>query len=139
LKRNGIDPFGAHPALPNVIGASVTPEQVGCWFYSSRNSECRAVAPNASDFLALAAPGVFGNSGRNLLRGPSTRVFDFALHRDFPIRENMGVEFRWEVFNLTNTVQFGFPNTDFSSTAAGTITTLAADPRIMQFALRFRF
>jgi hypothetical protein len=51
----------------------------------------------------------------------------------------MGVEFRWEVFNLFNTTQFSLPNRDFSSSAAGTITTLASDPRVMQFALRYKF
>jgi len=30
----------------------------------------------------------------------------------------------------SNTVQFGFPNRDLSSSAAGTITTLASDPRV---------
>jgi len=35
--------------------------------------------------------------------------------------EATALEFRWEIFNLTNTVQFGFPNRDFSSSAAGTI------------------
>ena len=89
--------------------------------------------------FSVPAPGTWGNAGRNILRGPNTRVFDFSLQRDFPIRENMGLEFRWEVFNLFNTTQFALPARDFSSSAAGTITTLASDPRVMQFALRFKF
>jgi hypothetical protein len=70
---------------------------------------------------------------------PHTDEFDFAIHRDFLITERAGLEFRWEVFNLSNTVQFGKPNSDLSSGAMGSITTLAGDPRIMQFALRLHF
>jgi len=136
---NAIDPFGAHTAVPNVIGTPLVPENVDCWFYSSRNGACRALAPSATDAFALQAAGQFGNSGRNILRAPGTNVFDFALHREFPLRESQALEFRWEVFNLSNTVQFGVPNRDFSSSGAGSITTLAGDARVMQFALRLKF
>jgi hypothetical protein len=134
-----LDPFGAATALPNVIGTPVSPQNVDCWFYSSKNSACRTIAPNATDAFALQSPGQFGNAGRNILRAPGTNVFDFSLQREFPIRETSGLEFRWEIFNVTNTVQFGAPNRDFSSSGAGTITSLAGDARIMQFALRLKF
>jgi hypothetical protein len=92
-----------------------------------------------TDAYQLQSPGFLGNVGRNTLRGPDTNVFDFALMRDFPIHESLGLQFRWEVFNLTNTVQFGQPGNNFSSSSAGAITTLAGDPRVMQFALRLAF
>jgi hypothetical protein len=136
---NSIDPFGTQQAVPNVIG---TPQMVGnvnCWFYSSTNAACRAIDPTGTNAFALQSPGQYGNAGRNIIRGPHTNVFDFAIHRDFPITERAGLEFRWEVFNLSNTVQFGRPSSDLSSGAIGSITSLAADPRIMQFALRLHF
>ncbi len=136
---NSLDPFGAVTALPNVIGTPVLPQTVDCWFYSSRNKNCASAVGSIADAFQLQSPGQFGNAGRNILRAPNTRVFDFALHRDFPIKERAALEFRWEVFNLTNTVQFGFPSRDFSSSAAGSITSLAGDPRVMQFALRMKF
>jgi hypothetical protein len=80
-----------------------------------------------------------GNLGRNSLRGPNTRVFDFSLQRNFPIRETANLEFRWEVFNLFNTTQLALPNRDWSLGSAGTVTSLASDPRVMQFALRLKF
>jgi hypothetical protein len=123
---NALDPFGAHTALPQVVGYPLTPHDVNCWYYASRTGACSALG--ASDFLALPAVGTSGNLGRNTFRAPDTRVFDFAVHRDFPIRENVALEFRWEVFNLTNTPLFGAPNGDFSSSVAGSITTLAGDP-----------
>jgi len=136
---NALDPFGAVTAVPNVVGAIVQPQNVDCWFYNSRQSGCKPFAQGVTDGFQLQPSGQRGNAGRNILRGPNTRVFDFSLQRDFPIRENMGLEFRWEVFNLFNTTQFSLPSRDFSSSAAGTITTLASDPRVMQFALRFKF
>jgi hypothetical protein len=136
---NSIDPFGAVTAVPLVVGSPHVVGDVNCWFYASKNSACQAVASGLSDAFQLQPAGTFGNAGRNILRGPHTSVFDFALMRDFPIHESLGLQFRWEVFNLTNTALFGQPNNNFSSSAAGAITTLSGDPRVMQFALRLAF
>jgi hypothetical protein len=43
------------------------------------------------------------------------------------------------MFNAFNTPIFGAPSADFSNGAAGQITSLAGDPRVMQFALRLSF
>ena len=43
------------------------------------------------------------------------------------------------MFNVFNTVNFGLPNSDISSATVGTISSLAGDPRLMQFSLRFQF
>jgi hypothetical protein len=71
-----------------------------------------------ADAYQLQSPEFLGNVGRNTLRGPHTNVFDLALMRDFPIHESIGLQFRWEVFNLTNTVQFGQPSNNVSSSSA---------------------
>jgi len=130
---------GLQRALPNVIGAPQVLENVDCWFYTSASPACRSVAPNGQDAFSVPPPGVFGNSGRNVLRAPGTKVFDFALHRSFPLGESRALDFRWEVFNLTNTTQFGRPDQNLTGTTVGSITTLAGDPRLMQFALRLKF
>jgi outer membrane receptor protein involved in Fe transport len=94
------------------------------------------------DTTAYAAPtpARLGNCGRNTLRGPGLTNFDFALARIFDyFGEGRGLEFRWEMFNMFNTPQFGLPERNISSSAAGRITTLAGDPRVMQFALKFNF
>lgn len=135
---NSLDPHGA-TNTPLLVGKPRLVHDPDCWYYASQNSHCSSLAPGATDAFALPAPGVVGNSGRNTLRGPHVNVFDASLLREFPIREAANVEFRWEVFNVTNTPEFGQPNSDFSSGAAGTITSLAGDPRVMQFALRLSF
>ena len=134
-----LDAFGAVAATPNQIGDPVIVGNVNCWYFVAKNAACTALRPNLTDAFQLQSPGFLGNVGRNILRGPHTNVFDFALMRDFPIHESVGLQFRWEVFNLTNTVQFGQPSNNFSSGSAGAITSLAGDPRVMQFALRLAF
>ena len=113
---------------------------VGCWVFESANPACRAADPTGTNAFQEQALGQFGNLGRNTLRGPHTNVFDFALMRDFHLYERTSLQARWEVFNLTNTPVFGQPNHNLSTPSAlGSITSLASDPRIMQFALRFSF
>ena len=81
-----------------------------------------------------------GNCGRNTLRGPGIVNFDIAVARTFNLwSETRNLEFRWEMFNMFNTPQFGLPERNISSAAAGVITSLAGDPRVMQFALKFHF
>jgi hypothetical protein len=138
-----LDPNAAsdpvNTAVPNVIGKAHIVGNVNCWFYASQNPACAALAPNLTDAFQLQAPGQFGNSGRNSLRGPHVNVFDFALLKEFVITENTRLQFRWEMFNAFNTPIFGPPSADFSNGAAGQITSLAGDPRVMQFALRLSF
>jgi hypothetical protein len=85
-------------------------------------------------------PARLGSCGRNTLRGPGLTNFDFALARTFNyFGEGRGLELRWEMFNMFNTPQFGLPERNINSSAAGRISTLAGDPRVMQFALKFNF
>ena len=129
--------IGEEQALPNVIGTPVMPETVTCWFYASNNPGCKGI--NGTNAFSLPAPGVFGNSARNSLRGPGLEDLDVSLSRTFSINERFRLQFRAEAFNLTNTVAFGLPNANVSGGSPGVITSLAADPRIMQFALRASF
>jgi hypothetical protein len=136
---SALDPYGVATAVPNVVGSPHLVGNPNCWYYISINTNCAAFASGLSDAFQVVGAGQVGNSGRNTLRGPSTSVFDFALLREIPVRERANLEFRWEVFNLTNTPLFGQPNGNITSSAAGTITSLSGDPRVMQFALRLSF
>ena len=129
--------IGEEQALPNVIGTPVTPHNVNCWYYSTNDAKCSAFS--GSNAFSIPAPGTFGNAGRNILRGPGLEYLDASISRNFLITERMKLQFRAEAFNLTNTVAFGLPNSNVSGGSPGVITSLAADPRIMQFALRLAF
>ena len=82
----------------------------------------------------------FGTLGRNTERGPGTAVVDFSAFKNFPMpyAESHKLEFRFEAFNLFNRANLGNPNTTFTSTVFGRITS-AGDPRILQLGLRYSF
>ena len=104
--------------------------------------------PNA--FVPVTAVR-FGNTGRNILRGPGQTNLDASIFRDFPITERWKLQFRAEAFNLSNTPAFNNPGATVSSatrTAAGQITALggyteitsaAATERQFRFALKLLF
>lgn len=56
-----------------------------------------------------------GNLPRNALRGFGAFQWDFAMHRDFPIRDNWKLQFRAEMFNVLNHPNFGQPVGDLGS------------------------
>lgn len=60
-------------------------------------------------------PARQGDLGRNALRGFGAFQWDFALHRDFPLRESLKLQFRAEMFNLLNHPNFGPPNNIFTT------------------------
>lgn len=90
--------------------------------------------------LRFARPGETGF--RNQLRGDGYFSLDTGLLKTFNIYENHKLKFRWEVFNVTNSVRFdstsllAFP--DITSTF-GQYTDTLTNSRIMQFALRYEF
>lgn len=90
-------------------------------------------------FVTASQPGVFSNAGRNLIVAPGLKNFDLMVARDFPMPfEGHQIQFRFEAFNATNTANFGQPATGVGTPAAGTINS-AADPRRIQFALKYVF
>lgn len=56
-----------------------------------------------------------GNMARNALRGFGAFQWDLAIHRDFPIREAVKLQFRAELFNAVNHPNFAPPVADLSN------------------------
>ncbi|GBC76608.1 hypothetical protein HRbin08_00070 [bacterium HR08] len=81
----------------------------------------------------------FGNTGRNILRGPDQRNVDFSIIKFIPITERTRVEFRTEFFNLTNTPSFANPDSNVLSSAFGRISSTSTGPRVIQFALKLNW
>ncbi len=93
---------------------------------------------NTSAF-EVAPQFTLGNSSRNPVRGPDYRDADIAFIKHTRLREQLDLEFRAELFNLTNTPAFGQPNGVLGSSAFGTITSTATDPRVVQLGLKLNY
>jgi len=111
---------------PNLPGGRSRGDEILKWFNTA------AYAANS--------PGTFGSLGRNTGVGPGYANLDLSLFKAFPMpySEHHRVEFRFECFNSLNRVNLGNPNTTFSSSLFGRITS-AGDPRILQLGLRYSF
>ena len=86
--------------------------------------------------FATAPQFVIGTASRNPVRGPAYRDLDFALVKNTKLFRETDLQFRAEMFNITNTPAFSQPNGSYGATAFGSITSTTTDPRVMQFALR---
>ena len=84
------------------------------------------------------AAGTYSASRPFTIVNPSALQNDFALTRTFKLGTTQNVQFRWEVFNVFNRVNFNAPVVALNSASFGQIQT-AGDPRIMQFALKFTY
>ena len=92
------------------------------------------------DTTAVAAPGALqlGNSSRALLNGPGFANFDVSLLKNHRWGESYNVQFRFEAFNFFNTAQFNEPGRALGAPDFGVISS-AANPRSLQFGLKFEF
>src|SRR5262249_31949290 len=78
----------------------------------------------------------YGNAAQ--LRGPGLINLDLGLTRKFRVREGQSVQFRAEAFNAPNHVNPMNPSSALNSQTFGK-SVAAADPRIMQLALKYVF
>ena len=92
----------------------------------------------ATDAFTVNAVGTFGNSGRNILRGPGFASVDFGLVKNARLMRGQSVQFRAEIFNLFNRVNFGNPVNSLGAPNVGQIIS-AGSPRVIQFAVKYTF
>jgi hypothetical protein len=94
----------------------------------------------AGQFPVSGGGTIFGDLGRNILRGPDQRNVDTGLIKRTRLGEKATIIFRWEFFNLFNHPNFANPASDVSSPATfGKINAMSVNPRIMQYGLKFEF
>ena len=132
--------FSAFEKLANISAGAVK----GAFEDSIANARALLSAKDVQEFVSLQnsfaqpAIGTYGNSGNNAYLGPGSRSIDLALVRLFRVSGSQRIEARVEAFNALNWLRPGNPNTTLSSATFGQILT-AADPRIMQFGLKYQF
>ena len=132
VATNNTNSFGGTPR-PNVSATcnktlpGSAQARVNAWF----NSVCYS-APAAFTF------GTESRTDPNL-RSAGVANWDFAAFKDTHLTERFVLQFRAEIFNLFNRVQFAPPNTTVGSSTFGFVTSQTNNPRLVQFALRLQF
>jgi hypothetical protein len=82
----------------------------------SATASCAAANLTGVSFCQPLA-GQYGNSGRDIIRGPGINNWDMGLGKDFRFTERVSFQFRAEAFNVFNHAQYGFD--PFTSTGIG--------------------
>jgi outer membrane receptor protein involved in Fe transport len=123
----------ARPVLvdPSVLGAHVTHRDTAQQALPRAAFRSTRFGDSAEDLVP-----------RNAFYVDGTRNVDLAMSKSFSMPwHGQSLALRIEAFNAFNWVQFGFPNTDFTSAAFGAITTTATTyaPRTVQLVLRYRY
>jgi Carboxypeptidase regulatory-like domain/TonB dependent receptor len=166
LQNNTINTIEGHVRPDRLQDGALENRTIDKWF-----------DPDAFRVVTCAEPGVrgtpsgdalnqylsqfchYGDSGQGILEGPGFKNVDFSLIKNIALGGQTRLQFRWEVFNLFNTPQFGVPNASLNASPAflpttaggafpsqvtpsrgpGSISTLVAPMRQMQFGLKFFF
>jgi hypothetical protein len=154
---NGLPINVIQPSGQSVAGNLVTTANVA----QRPNLVGNPYAHNGKQYLNYAAfqvpaAGTYGNLGYDAIKGPLFNNWDAAVQKNIAIHEQMGLEFRAEMFNVPNHLSpFTIGNTLGSSVAGGSYqpnssptgvfqnsfgqVTAATDPRTMEFVLRVHF
>jgi len=100
------------------------------WFFDA-TQRARITAPGA---------GELGTLGRNFFVGPHYGVINASLLKTLAITERFKLELRGDATNLTNSVMFGAPTTDITSTTFGRIrNTTTSSSRKVQVGAKIHF
>jgi hypothetical protein len=94
---------------------------------------------NRAAFIAPArTQSTFGTLGLGVVRMPATKNIDFALAKNWRFKERYGAQFRAEMFNVFNHVNFDGINTDLGGSNFGQLNH-ARLPREIQLGFKFTF
>ncbi len=123
--------FPMTPYINSLFGSlnqSVRPDLVAGQPIFLTGSACPGACPggrvlNRAAFAA-PAPGTVGNFPRNSIRGFGAWQADMALRRDFSLPHRTRIQFKFEVFNVTNHVNYADPSLTLTSPLFGVATQM---------------
>jgi hypothetical protein len=106
---NGSDPTGALNGIDSLVGNAIRPNQNTSLDTSRMTIPELIAAGGASLFSTLPAGVRVGNVGRNTLRADGIGNVDLGFIKNTRIKEGQNIQFRVEMYNSTNTRNFGIP------------------------------
>jgi hypothetical protein len=142
------------PGQPNLVGKfkSVNPRSTVCAFGTGPLAQTLdPTAPNCQPTTGFAfdpnlftnstvAAGMIGNAPRSICCGPGINNTDMSFSKQTSWGERMRMEFRADFFNMWNHPQFYSVDGNISNQGGTFGQPLhIRDPRLLQFALKFKF
>jgi hypothetical protein len=85
---------------------------------------------DASVLFSTPRPGTLGTCGRNSVRSPGLAQWDINVIKQFRLHGNARLQARWEIFNLLNRVNLGFPANTTSNIRSGAFGTIQSTPDV---------
>ncbi|MEO6724334.1 MAG: carboxypeptidase-like regulatory domain-containing protein [Blastocatellia bacterium] len=107
---NGADPARVLSGIDGLVGNAIRPNLNTTIDLSSLNIIELRAAGGASLFTPITSAQRVGNAGRNILRADGIQNLDFGILKNTRIYEGHTLQFRADMFNVTNTRNFGIPN-----------------------------
>jgi len=128
--NNGSNSLASYPNVwyPNLVGnPNLSNPTINEWF-------------NPAAFAQPAA-NTFGNTGRNILRGPRQSDVHFSMAKTFtvPKFERGKLQIRMDATNIFNHPGFGTPNADIGDPGAPQIAYTTVGGRVIQLGAHFSF
>jgi hypothetical protein len=165
LQNNTINTIEGHVRPDRLSDGKLDNPTINKWFNPDAFRVVTCQQPGASTTAGqelnsyLSQFCHYGSSGQAILEGPGFKNVDFSLLKNIPIKEKLRMQFRAEIFNIFNTPQFGIPNFTLNGATAflpsvsggafptqvtpsrgpGSISSLVAPMRQMQFGLKLLF
>ncbi len=141
-KWSGVTRWMSGDAFSPVMGDTSSLNSPCCGLRPDRLGSGTVNNPTATKWFdpsAFRRPALytFGNSGRNILRGPAFWDADWALARDFKINDQMRFEFQAQFLNALNHKNLGDPSTAIDSSTAGEIFGIVQNMRQLQLGVHF--
>lgn len=133
---NGSDPTGALSGIDNLVGNAIRANSTaplpttsaeelfnlirgqGQQFFSTLQCTGPTDGTPANRFLPSATCQRFGSAGRNILRADGIGNVDFGIIKNTSLGENVRLQLRADMFNATNTRNFGVPTASVSTPSA---------------------
>jgi Carboxypeptidase regulatory-like domain/TonB-dependent Receptor Plug Domain len=118
-----------------LLGSLLTDPASGAQYYGGLNFNSASNAYSygsqypggrALNKMAFSLPvvGSSGSAPRNFLRGFDATQLNLAIRREFPIYENIKLQFRAETFNLLNHPMFGYVDPVYADATFGQATKM---------------
>jgi hypothetical protein len=96
---------GTGISLPGVGGGR--PDQICSGKSGPKTLTSWEIAPSC---FQIATQNTYGNELSGQFFGPSNKYANFSIFKEFPVKENIRLQFRTEIFNLFNTPNFSAPS-----------------------------